>query len=107
MPAGAATGQLAAPTSNALEVVRLRTLQSQPASRVGDGRQAENARSALTGTLGGEVGHDPGCGFYATGLRLEEVDHSAAERQPAGAHRPGVERHRPLLVNRAPATEIS
>src|SRR6202165_502101 len=107
MAARAAPGQLPAPADDALESVSLRRPRRQPPGRVGDRRQAEDTGSALTRALGGEEGHNAGARLHPTGLRGEEMDHPAPERQAARAHRVRVERLPPLLVQVGAATEVA
>src|SRR4029077_19118872 len=98
---------LTAPASDAVEIVGLGGARCQPLHCRGDRREPEDAGSALTRALRREIGEDPGGRLHATALRGEEVNHAAAERQAARAHRPGVHWQTPLLVDIRPSAEIT
>ena len=69
MAAGAAVGHVGAPAQQPRQLLRARGAACHEVEGVGDGAQAEQARSALAGALGGEVVQDARGLLDAAGAR--------------------------------------
>src|SRR6266446_7770847 len=91
----------------ASKVLRVRSALTYSRGRFSQRAQAEEARSALSRALGGQVTHDPSGLAHAAGGVMKEADHAAAERESAPAQHDRIKRQVPGLVGADPRAEVA
>src|SRR5438046_8521544 len=91
----------------ARQVLGVRSALPDSRGRVSQRAQAEEARSALSRALRGQVTHDP-LGLAHTAARVvEEADDAAAEREPAVAQRDRINWQVPGLAGADPCAKVA
>src|SRR6266704_4231463 len=91
----------------ARQILRVRSALTDSRSRVSQCAQTEEARSALSRALRGQVAHDPRRLAHAASGVVKEADDAAAQREPALAQRDRIKRQVPGLAGADPGPKVA